>query len=151
MRSITPASTRRRGIVLVLVLAFLALTALIGVTFATFTAQGKINARNYARSVLNPSPPELMDFALQQLIVDTGDVRSALRGHSLARDMFGNDARNNGYLAANPSTGAPFIITNIQPVANSAGLYDFQTNIPIPAVDRTFYGRIGHALQATFV
>ena len=140
MRSIAPASARRRGIVLVLVLAILALTALIGVTFATFAAQGKINARNFAQSVLNPSPPELMDFALQQLIVDTGDVRSALRGHSLARDMFGNDARNNGYLAANPSTGAPFIITNIQPVANSAGLYDFQTNIPIPAVDRTFYG-----------
>ena len=33
-----------------------------------------------------------MDFALQQLIADTGDVRSALRGHSLARDMYGNDA-----------------------------------------------------------
>ena len=133
MRSITPASARRRGIVLVLVLAFLALTALIGVTFATLAGQGKINARNFALSVLNPSPSELMDFALQQLIVDTGDVRSALRGHSLARDMFGNDARNNGYLAGHPSTGAPFIITNLQPVANSGGLYDFQTNIPIPA------------------
>ena len=48
-----------------------------------------------------------MDFALQQLIADTGDVRSALRGHSLAHDMFGNDAGNNGYLAAHPSTGAP--------------------------------------------
>ena len=118
------AAARRRGIVLILVLAILALLALIGVTFATFASQGKINARNFARSVLNPSPRELMDFALQQLIVDTGDVRSALRGHSLARDMFGNDARNNGYLAANPSTGASFIITNIQPVANSAGLYD---------------------------
>ena len=81
-----------------------------------------------------------MDFALQQLIADTGDVRSAIRGHSLARDMFGNDASNNGYLAGNPSSGAPFTITNIQPVANSAGLYDFQTNIPIPAADPTFYG-----------
>ena len=81
-----------------------------------------------------------MDFALQQLIADTGDVRSALRGHSLARDMFGADARNNGYLAANPSTGAPFTITNVQPVANTAGLYDFQTNLPIPAADPSFYG-----------
>src|SRR5271163_1148435 len=133
MPSITPTSARRRGIVLVLVLAFLALTALIATTFATFAGQGKINARNYARSVLNPSPSELMDFALEQLIVDTGDVRSALRGHSLARDMFGNDARNNGYLAGHPATGAPFVITNLQPVANSGGLFDFQTNIPIPA------------------
>ncbi len=140
MTSTAHAAARRRGIVLVLVLAFLALTALIAVTFATLAGQGKINARNFALSVLNPSPRELMDFALQQLIVDTGDVRSALRGHSLARDMFGNDARNNGYLAGHPSTGAPFIITNLQPVANSGGLYDLQTNIPIPAADPTFYG-----------
>ena len=48
-----------------------------------------------------------MDFALQQLIADTGDVRSAIRGHSLAHDMYGNDASNNGYLAGNPSSGAP--------------------------------------------
>ncbi len=54
--------------------------------------------------------------------------------------MFGNDASNNGYLAANPTNGAPFTITNIQPVANSAGLYDFQTSIPTPASDPTFYG-----------
>ena len=47
-----------------------------------------------------------MDFALQQLIADTGDVRSALRGHSLARDMYGNDAANNGYLTSRPD-GVP--------------------------------------------
>ena len=135
-----PASARRRGIVLILVLATLALMAVIGVTFATFTGQAKIGARSFAQSVLAPRPDDLMDFALQQLIADTGDVRSAIRGHSLARDMFGNDASNNGYLAGNPSSGAPFTITNIQPVANSGGLYDFQTNIPIPAADPTFYG-----------
>src|SRR5271166_3995828 len=135
-----PASARRRGIVLILVLATHALMAVIGVTFATFTGQGKIGARSFAQSVLAPRPDDLMDFALQQLIADTGDVRSAIRGHSLARDMFGNDASNNGYLAGNPSSGAPFTITNFQPVANSAGLYDFQTNIPIPAADPTFYG-----------
>jgi hypothetical protein len=134
------ARTRRRGIVLLVVLAILALMALIGVTFATLAAQGKINARNFAQSVLMPRPDELMDFALLQLITDTGDVRSALRGHSLARDMFGNDARNNGYLTAHPSTGAPFTITNLQPVANSAGLYDFQTSIPTPARDPALYG-----------
>ena len=54
--------------------------------------------------------------------------------------MFGNDARNNGYLKANPATGSPFVVTGFQAVPNSAGLYDFQTNIPIPASDRTFYG-----------
>ncbi len=136
----TLAPARQRGVILLMVLAILALMALIGVTFATLAGQGKISARNFAQSVLTPQPDALMDFALQQLIADTGDVRSALRGHSLAHDMYGNDASNNGYLAANPSTGAPFTITNIQPVANSAGLYDFQTSIPVPARDPTFYG-----------
>ena len=136
-----PASARRRGIVLILVLATLALMAVIGVTFATFTGQGKISARSFAQSVLAPRPDDLMDFALQQLIADTGDVRSAIRGHSLARDMFGNDASNNGYLAANPSSGAP--LHDHQHPARAPippDLYDFQTNIPIPAADPTFYG-----------
>ena len=79
----TFAPSRRRGVILVLVLAVLALLALIGVTFATLASQGKINARNFAQSVLTPQADALLDFALEQLIVDTGDVRSALRGHSL--------------------------------------------------------------------
>ncbi len=45
----------RRGIVLVLVLAMLGLLALIGVTFATFAGQSRINSRNFAQS-LHPSP-----------------------------------------------------------------------------------------------
>ncbi len=105
----------RRGIVLVLVLAMLGLLALIGVTFATFSGQARINAHNFTQSVIQPQDDELMDFALQQLITDTGDLRSAIRGHSLARDMFGNDANNNGYLAANPLTGSALLIQNIAP------------------------------------
>jgi large repetitive protein len=138
----TLAPARRRGLILILVLAVLALMALIGVTFATLAAQGKVNARNFAQSVLMPRSNELMDFALEQLIVDTSDIRSALRGHSLARDMYGNDASNNGYLAADPTSGAPFTITKVQPVVGSAGLYDFQTSIPIPSVNPTYYGYI---------
>ena len=90
----------RRGIVLVLVLAMLGLLALIGVTFATFSGQARINNRNYQQSLLQPQADELMDFALSQLITDTADVRSAIRGHSLARDMYGNDANQQRLLAA---------------------------------------------------
>ena len=43
-----------------------------------------------------------MDFALAQLISDTNDIRSVIRGHSLARDMYGNDATSNGYLPFRP-------------------------------------------------
>ena len=51
-----PASARRRGIVLILVLATLALMAVIGVTFATFTGQGKISARTSRSRFLRPDP-----------------------------------------------------------------------------------------------
>ena len=43
--------------------------------------------------MIQPQRDELMDFALSQLIIDTADIRSAIRGHSLARDMYGNDAQ----------------------------------------------------------
>ena len=80
----------------------LALMAVIGVTFATFSGQSRISARNFAQSVNQPQRDELMDYALSQLICDTADIRSAIRGHSLARDMYGNDANFNGYLPSRP-------------------------------------------------
>ena len=65
----------RRGIVLVLILGMLALMAVIGVTFATFSGQSRISARNFAQSVNQPQRDELMDYALAQLICDTADIR----------------------------------------------------------------------------
>ena len=92
----------RRGIVLVLILGVLALMAVIGVAFATFSGQSRISARNFAQSVNQPQRDELMDYALEQLIGDTADIRSSIRGHSMARDMYGNDGNFNGYLASRP-------------------------------------------------
>ena len=57
-------AARRRGIVLVLILGVLALMAVIGVTFATFSGQSRISARNFAQSVNQPQRDELMDYAL---------------------------------------------------------------------------------------
>src|SRR5436305_8159135 len=88
---------QRRGIVLVVILGMLGLLALIGVTFATLSGQARINARNYMQSQQQPDSNELMDFALQQLIDDTGLPTSAIRGHSLKRDMYGSDSQNNGF------------------------------------------------------
>ena len=129
----------RRGIVLVLVLAMLGLLALIGVTFATFSGQSRINNRNYQQSLLQPQAEELMDFALAQLITDTSDVRSAIRGHSLARDMFGNDASTNGFLPLNPTTGGPFFITGVAPTTlNGQAAVNLTTNIQ--SNDLNFFG-----------
>ena len=129
----------RRGIVLVLVLAMLGLLALIGVTFATFSGQSRINNRNYQQSLLQPQSDELMNFALAQLITDTADVRSAIRGHSLARDMYGNDASTNGYLPLDPTTGGPFYITGIAATTiNGQNAVQLTTNIQ--SNDLNFYG-----------
>jgi len=133
----------RRGVVLVLILGVLALMAVIGVAFATFSGQSRISARNFAQSVNQPQRDELMDYALSQLICDTPDIRSSIRGHSLARDMYGNDANFNGYLAYRPDGAfmAPnndpyFYITYV--TAAGGTLYTLQTNIP--AGDSAFYG-----------
>ena len=135
----------RRGIVLVLILGMLALMALIGITFATFSGQSRISARNFFQSMNQPQRDELMDYALSQLISDTPNHQSAIRGHSLARDMYGNDANFNGYLTSRPGgagTTAPynysqFYIQQIQQVGTT-NLYDVLTNLALG--DSALYG-----------
>ncbi len=97
------------------------------------------------QSMNQPQRDELMDYALSQLISDTPDRRSAIRGHSLSRDMYGSDASYNGYLAARPDGKyvAPnndpyFYITGITQVGTTTTQYQLTTNIP--SNDPTFYG-----------
>ena len=127
----------RRGIVLVLVLAMLGLLALVGITFATYAGQSRINNRLFMQSLFQPQADELLDFGLAQLITDTNDVRSAIRGHSLARDMYGNDTLGNTILSFSPSTGAVFQITNAA-ASGTANQYVLTTNIA--SNDTSFYG-----------
>src|SRR5512135_1949098 len=93
---------QRRGVILIVILGMLGLLALIGVTFATFSGQARINARNFSQAQTFPDSTEMMDFALAQLIDDSGNYQSAIRGHSLKRDMYGYDAFFNGFLARRP-------------------------------------------------
>lgn len=105
---------RRRGIVLVLVLGMLALLALIGVTFATFAGQSLINGRNFVQGVSRPQSEALMDYALSQLINDSNNPLSAIRGHSLLRDMYGNDSVFRGANPpANPAVETGGLLTQV--------------------------------------
>ena len=116
------SALRRRGIVLVLVLGMLGLMALIGVTFATFAGQSLKNGRNFSQGLARPQPETLMDYALAQLINDTNNPLSAIRGHSLLRDMYGQDSVFRGF---NPPGNA---------VAETGGLlttvYDSNASVP---------------------
>ena len=94
----------------------LALMAVIGITFATFSGQSRISARNFAQSMNQPQRDELMDLRARATDRRHRRHRSAIRGHSMARDMYGNDAANNGYLTSRPD-GA------VQPPGNDPYFY----------------------------
>ncbi|HEU5117663.1 MAG TPA: hypothetical protein VFT74_13630, partial [Isosphaeraceae bacterium] len=107
----SPNRPARRGVVLILVLAMLSILALLGVTFATLTGQAKIGASYRERALYNPEPTTIFDFALDQIINDTQNPKSAIRGHGLLRDMYGNDGNKNGYFGKMPTPyGWPFYI-----------------------------------------
>lgn len=124
-------SRRRRGVVLVLILAMLSIMALLGVTFATLSRQSQVGAFYYAQAAqATPDVRTMFDFGLEQLINDSNNPKSALRGHGLLRDMYGQDARTNGYLPRLPDPlGMPLMVINAQ---NNNGIYTIQTNIPTP-------------------
>ena len=75
----------------------LGLLALIGVTFASISGQAQIGARSFAQAAAFPEADQVFDFGMAQLINDTNNPASAIRGHSLKRDMYGNDALNKQY------------------------------------------------------
>src|SRR4051812_27625350 len=126
------ARSPSRGIVLIVVLGVLALLVLVGVTFVSLSTQAVIGARSFARAQLRPDPAPLMDFALAQLINDTTNPMSAIRGHSLKRDIYGNDARTNGDLAALPDGTRLFLLAaRPDPAPAYTGFTQYLTNIPI--------------------
>ncbi len=137
MLTSSASQSSRRGIVLVLVLAMLGLLALIGITFATYAGQSRINNRNFMLSLFQPQADELIDFGMAQLITDTNDIRSVIRGHSLARDMFGNDATGNALLSFSPASQAAFSIVSAAP-GTIANQYVLTTNIT--QNDPSFFG-----------
>jgi large repetitive protein len=142
----TRGARRRRGVVLILVLAMLGLLALIGVTFATFANQAKIGAEYTAQSVQATSADQVIAFALDQLINDSSNYKSAIRGHSLLRDMYGRDfyqdpidglvkPYQNIHLAGLPEpNGQPLTVTGATivaaPLLSGQSTYVITTNIP---------------------
>jgi hypothetical protein len=109
----------RRGIVLLVVIALLALFAAVGLSFVYYaeaeSTASQFNRENSTLLNADASPELLLSYFLRQLIYDVDDntttgttnLGSALRGHSLARSLYGYD-----YL--NPSNNAiPFDGTGV--------------------------------------
>jgi hypothetical protein len=114
----TPAQ-RRRAIILLVVLALLTLFAIVGLTFVMYADSEATSSRifreaNY-RNAQNTGPTVdvnlLASWALGQLVFDVDDstgLYSALRGHSVGRDMYGyNYTWNPGANPPNPPMSMP--------------------------------------------
>src|SRR5215470_17007324 len=93
----TRRSDTRRGVILLVVLLLLTLFAVVGLSFVLY-AESAARSAHIAREAEEPSRPDvdpeyLLAYFLGQFIYDVQDnetgVYSALRGHSLARLMYG--------------------------------------------------------------
>src|SRR5438132_1473069 len=93
---------RRPGAILVVVLALLALFAVVGLSFLLYAESAataaRIHRESNTREFREPPPPDPAPAAagfLRQLIFPVGDygpdTTTVLRGHDLARLMYGND------------------------------------------------------------
>src|SRR5262249_20425455 len=88
-----PAHDKRKGIVLLVVISLLALFASVGLSFV-FYAEAEATASRYANqagTMMSPDvdPELLLSYYLGQLIYDTDDIFSAMRGPSLPRGVSG--------------------------------------------------------------
>ncbi len=90
----------REGVILIVVIVLLTLFAVIGLTFVLYS-DAEATASRLFREAQNldddrpdESPLALLNFGLGQLVFDVDDTKlaqknSAIRGHSLARNMYG--------------------------------------------------------------
>jgi hypothetical protein len=99
VRAPQAAPAGRRGAILVVVLLLITLFAILGLSFVLYADSAATSARlaRQAESRTDPdvSPDLLLAWFLGQLIYDVPDgerLGSALRGHSLARSMYGWNA-----------------------------------------------------------
>ena len=86
----------RRGVLLLVVLSILVLFALIGITFVVVASSFKRTARQASKiDRSGDDPRQLCDGAMYQLLRGPrgpySQSGSVLYGHSLLRDLYGND------------------------------------------------------------
>lgn len=105
---------KRRGVILLVVLSLLAMFALLITTFVVIAGNYRMGAVISARSTPEgESPQKVVDNVMLSLLTDTDDATSPLRGHSLLRDMYGDDGFT-GYLINHPTGNLVNTTTNGQ-------------------------------------
>src|SRR5437667_11577224 len=98
-QAVSPTPSSRRGVILLVVISLLTLFAIVGLSFVLYADAEAKSSQIFREAEVQNLPdmdPELL-FAsfLEQLIYDADDITgvySGLRGHSLARTMYGYKA-----------------------------------------------------------
>lgn len=116
-----PGRDSREGVVLLVVIAMLSLFATVALGFV-FYAEGEAKASRYAREALTKAhgdidPEFLLSYFLGQLIYDTDDLYSAMRGQGLATTMWGYN--RSGGQNNSPYTGTGITHNNVTFPANA--------------------------------
>lgn len=97
MRYVRPsrAADRRPGVVLLVVIAMLALFASVALSFVFYAesvaSSAQLGRQAQTQRTVDLDPEQLLAYFLSQLIYDTENVHSSLRGYSLARTMYGHN------------------------------------------------------------
>jgi len=82
----------RRGVLLLVVLSMLVLFLLIGATFVVMAKSQRAGAKAIEKShETSLQPGDRLERALRQVLRDTNNPHSAVRYHSLLRDVYGTD------------------------------------------------------------
>jgi hypothetical protein len=129
----------RRGAVLLVIVMMLTLFAVVGLSFVMYADSAARSARHFREAQAPQAPdvdPEfLLSWFLGQLLYDVPDdeagVYSALRGHSLARNLYGGNGGPGPVLVAQPAA-------NVVPFNGVGRLHaesPFGSLVPGPEVD----------------
>src|SRR5438445_448755 len=92
-----PGLPPRRAVILVVVLALLTLFAIVGLSFVLYADAALMSSRSFREAESEARPdvdPELLfSYFTGQMVYDVYDdergISSCMRGHSLARNMYG--------------------------------------------------------------
>ena len=111
-----------RGVVLLVVLTLLTLLIVVGLTFTVLSGQFRRAAEASAsKERYDDGGQQLLDRAMYQLVRDTpGNARSSLKGHSLLRDLLGNDGVAGVVQTWNPAVQGEFLEINFAAIAAAA-------------------------------
>ena len=120
MKSHLPPQFRghaRRGVLLILVLAILAMFGLIGFTFIMMTSHARRGAQAFARmEETDQNPDELLHHAALQVLRGPNTRGSMMGPHSLLEDLYGNgvtEGTTTGAIMA--AAGGQLINVTVQP------------------------------------